>query len=126
MFAAWAVRRSLSSIDQLSEQAARIGPEDLSIRLPDQSIDKELQELSKAFNRTLDRVEDAYRQMEGFNADVAHELRTPLTTLISGSEILLSRTRSVEELRETVASNLEELELLQLMVNDMLFFGPSR
>ncbi|PLC52963.1 two-component sensor histidine kinase [Pollutimonas nitritireducens] len=125
MFAAWAVRRSLSSIRQLSEQASRIRPEDLSIRLPIENIDTELRELSIAFNHTLDRVQEAYRQMEGFNADVAHELRTPLATLISGSEITLSRARSAEELRETVSSHLEELEMVQLMINDMLFLARA-
>lgn len=125
LFAAWAVRRSLSSIDHFSEQAARIGPEDLSIRLPVENIDIELQKLSTAFNRTLDRVQEAYRRMEGFNADVAHELRTPLANLISGSEVVLSRPRTVEELQTTMASNLEELELLQLMINDMLFLARA-
>src|SRR3546814_21012096 len=111
LFAAWAVRRSLSSIDHFSEQAARIGPEDLSIRLPVENIDVELQKLSTAFNRTLDRVQQAYRRMEGFNADVAHELRKPLANLISGSEVVLSRPRSAEELHATMSSNLEELAL---------------
>src|SRR3546814_17072655 len=63
--------------------------------------------------------------MEGFNADVAHELRTPLANLISGSEVVLSRPRSAEELHATMASNLEELELLQLMINDMLFLARA-
>ncbi|MYZ42536.1 heavy metal sensor histidine kinase [Schauerella aestuarii] len=125
IFAAWAVRRSMSAIGRLSEQAARIRPDDLSVRLPVESIDRELRELSLAFNKTLDRVQGAYRQMEGFNADVAHELRTPLATLISGSEIALSRSRSAEELREVVSSNLEELEAMQLMVNDMLFLARA-
>src|SRR3546814_16888549 len=41
LFAAWAVRRSLSSIDPFSEQAARIGHEDLSIRSDERSVGKE-------------------------------------------------------------------------------------
>nr|WP_255772799.1 heavy metal sensor histidine kinase [Paracandidimonas lactea] len=123
--ATWAVRRSLSSIDQLSEQAARIGPQDAHVRLPVESIDIELRQLSTTFNRALDRVQDAYRRSEGFNADVAHELRTPLANLISGTEVILGRARSAEELRATMMSNLEELELLQLMVNDMLFLARA-
>lgn len=125
VFAAWAVKRSLSSIDQLSEQAVRIGPQDSHVRLPVESIDLELRQLSTTFNRALDRVQDAYRRSEGFNADVAHELRTPLANLISGTEIILGKPRSAEELRATMASSLEELELLQLMVNDMLFLARA-
>ncbi len=124
-FATWAVRRSLSSIDRLSNQAAHIGLQDVSVRLPVESIDIELRNLATAFNHALDRVQDAYRRLEGFNADVAHELRTPLANLISGSEIILGRPRSTEELRATIISNLEELESLQLMVNDMLFLARA-
>src|SRR3546814_7738495 len=74
LFAAWAVRRSLSSIDHFSEQAARFGPEDLSIRMPVENIDVELQKLSTAFNRTLDSVQQAYRRKEGLTADVTTEM----------------------------------------------------
>src|SRR3546814_9003507 len=58
-------------------------------------------------------------------ADVAHELRTPLAKLISCSDVFLSRPRSAEERHATMASNLEELELLQLMINDMLFLARA-
>ena len=125
VFATWAVRRSLSSIDRLSDQAARIGPRDVSVRLPTENIDIELRKLSTAFNYALDRVQDAYRRLEGFNADVAHELRTPLASLINGSEVILGKPRSAEELRTTIISNLEELESLQLMVSDMLFLARA-
>src|SRR3546814_10773155 len=95
------------------------------IRLSVEYIDLELQKLSTVLNRTHDRVQQAYRRMEVFNADVAHELRTPLANLISGAEVVLSRPRSAEELHATMASNLEELELLQLMINDMLFLARA-
>src|SRR3546814_4534733 len=64
----------------------------------------ELQKLSTAFNRTLDRVQQAYRRMEGFNADVAHELRTPLANLISGSEVVLSRSEERRVGKECVST----------------------
>ena len=71
------------------------------------------------------RLEGAYQQLEGFNADVAHELRTPLATLIGETEVALSRERSPEVLRETLLSNLEELQRLAAMVNDMLFLSKA-
>src|SRR5262249_6264388 len=74
-------------------------------------------------NRALDRVQRAYEHLESFSADAAHELRTPLSAMISGTEVVLSRTRSVEELRETLAANLETLRQLASMVNDMLFLA---
>jgi two-component system heavy metal sensor histidine kinase CusS len=125
VLSAWAVRRSLSPIRRLSQQAARIQPDNLAVRLPEQGIDRELREFTHTFNDMLGRVQTAYQQMEGFNADVAHELRTPLATLISGAEVMLSSPRSERELREVLESNLEELEGLKALVNDMLFLARA-
>ncbi|ANN72175.1 heavy metal sensor histidine kinase [Bordetella bronchialis] len=125
LLSAWAVRRGLAPVQSLSRQAARIQPDRLDLRLPVGGIDRELRELSMAFNSTLDRLQAAYRQLEGFNADVAHELRTPLATLINGTEIVLASDRSNAELREVLESNLEELVSLKALVNDMLFLARA-
>jgi two-component system heavy metal sensor histidine kinase CusS len=41
------------------------------------------------------------------------------------TEVVLSRERPAEELRETLASNLEEMQRLSGMVNDMLFLSQA-
>ncbi|MCD0503945.1 heavy metal sensor histidine kinase [Bordetella petrii] len=125
LLSAWAVRRSLAPIRRLSASAARIRPDNLALRLPEDGIDLELRDLVRAFNDMLARVQAAYQQMEGFNADVAHELRTPLATLISGTEIALSSPRPVAELRDALESNLEELQGLKALINDMLFLARA-
>lgn len=125
VLSAWAVRRSLAPIRRLSGQAARIQPGSLALRLPEHGIDRELCEFTHTFNATLDRLQAAYQQMEGFNADVAHELRTPLATLINGTEVTLSSARSADELKELLESNLEELQGLKTLVNDMLFLARA-
>ncbi len=58
------------------------------------------------FNALLERIEKAYSQMEGFNADVAHELCTPLATLIANNELALRRPSGGHA--EVLAFNLEE------------------
>ena len=125
VLAAWAVRRSMAPARRLSGQAAAIQPDNLARRLPLQDTDRELHELVRSFNRTLDRLQTAYQQMEGFNADVAHELRTPLATLINGTQVMLSSPRDAAELRDALESNLEELEDLKTLVNDMLFLARA-
>src|SRR5581483_6906051 len=85
----------------------------------------ELLVLAQSFNRVLDRLEQSYRQLEAFNADVAHELRTPLTNLIGSTEVALSRGRGADELRGVLASNLEELARVKMIVNDMLFLARA-
>ncbi|CAB3626350.1 heavy metal sensor histidine kinase [Achromobacter aegrifaciens] len=125
VLAAWAVRRSMAPARRLSEQAASIQPDNLARRLPLEDTDRELHELVRSFNRTLERLQTAYQQMEGFNADVAHELRTPLATLINGTQVMLSSPRDAAELRDALESNLEELEDLKTLVNDMLFLARA-
>ncbi len=115
----------LAPIKRLSVEATKIRPNALSLRLSNKDVDEELQGLVSTFNTVLDRLEGAYRQMEAFNADVAHELRTPLATLISGTQLVLSNDAPPAELRETLASNLEDLEQLRDLVNDMLFLARA-
>jgi two-component system heavy metal sensor histidine kinase CusS len=121
----WVARRGLAPVKTLSRQARSIGPSALSQRLPEQGIPGELVMLAQSFNHVLDRLEQAYRQLEAFNADVAHELRTPLTSLIASTEVTLSRERTTDELYEVLVSNLEELRRMTLIVNDMLFLARA-
>ncbi len=125
LLAAWATRRGFGPVRALAAQAARITPESLSLRLPEAGEDQELQALAGSFNLALDRLQQAYTRLEGFNADVAHELRTPLATLISGIEVTLAHERPKDELLQLHASNLEVLERLRAIVNDMLFLARA-
>jgi len=120
-----AARAGLASVHQLSDEAARISPSSLSLRLRSDGIDAELKDLVRAFNVALDRVEIAYEQMQAFTADVAHELRTPLASLINAAQVTLASERSSEVLRETLGDQLEDLEHLKELVNDMLFLARA-
>ena len=122
---ALATWRGLAPVTRLSTQAGSITAHSLSIRLIDHHDAAELEGLVAAFNAVLDRLETAYRQIEAFSADVAHELRTPLATLVSGSQVTLSGTRTASELKEVIASNLEELQQMSQLVNDMLFLARA-
>ena len=121
----WIARIGLRPLQRLSEQARALRPKTLSQRLRLERVPVELEDLTAAFNGALGRLEDAYQQLEGFNADVAHELRTPLANLIGGTQVALSRPRSAAEFQDTLQSNLEELERLRSIVNDMLFLARA-
>jgi two-component system heavy metal sensor histidine kinase CusS len=120
-----ATRRGLVPVRKLSDEAAGIrpGPHLERLTLPRDSA--ELLPLAERFNEVLARVESAWSQLEGFNADVAHELRTPLAILINGAELALARDRPLPEMREVIESHLEELRALASMVNDMLFLARA-
>jgi len=121
----WIARIGLRPLRRLSAQARALRPKTLSQRLQVEQLPVELEDLTGAFNGALGRLEEAYRQLEGFNADVAHELRTPLANMIGGTQVALSRQRSAAEFQEVLQSNLEELERLRSIVNDMLFLARA-
>lgn len=119
------VRRGLHPVRKLSAQMESMMLDRPQLRLDGSAQPLELQPLVDRFNLLLARVERAYAQLEAFNADVAHELRTPLTTLIGASELALLRARPVDELREVIGANLEDLRRLAGIVNDMLFLSQA-
>ena len=123
--AAWFVRRSLRPLNLLAAQTRAISPRQLDQRLALADPAEELSPWVNQFNALMDRLQQAYGQLEAFNADVAHELRTPLATLIGETEVALSRERSPQALRETLQSNLEEMQRLSALVNDMLFLSQA-
>ena len=122
---AWLVQRALLPVRDLARQAAALSPENVGQPLDGSAQAQELQPLVAQFNALLVRLDNAYRQLEGFNADVAHELRTPLATLIGETELALSRERCLPELRDVLGSNLEDLHRLAGLVNDMLFLSKA-
>jgi two-component system heavy metal sensor histidine kinase CusS len=102
-----------------------VSPNNRSQRLNTTSLPLELNDLANSFNGALERLDGAYGRLESFNADVAHELRTPVTILIGQTEVALTRNRSVDDLRHTLQSNLEEFERMRAIINDMLFLARA-
>jgi two-component system, OmpR family, heavy metal sensor histidine kinase CusS len=118
-------RLGLAPLTRLTRDAQNVSPNNRSQRLNARSLPLELEDLAEAFNGALERLDHAYGRLESFNADVAHELRTPVTILIGQTEVALTRDRSIEELRHTLQSNLEEFERVRAIINDMLFLARA-
>ncbi|ASL45887.1 Sensor kinase CusS [Burkholderia sp. AD24] len=118
-------RLGLAPLTRLTRDASAVSPNNRSQRLNTASLPLELNDLANSFNGALERLDGAYGRLESFNADVAHELRTPVTILIGQTEVALTRNRSVDDLRHTLQSNLEEFERMRTIINDMLFLARA-
>ena len=118
------VNLGLAPVRRLASQTRALSADNLHHRLDSGEQPLELVPLIDQFNALLARIEKAYSQMEGFNADVAHELCTPLATLIANNELALRRPEQAD-MREVLASNLEELHRLTGIINDMLFLSQA-
>jgi len=119
------VRHGIEPLRKLAAQTQQMSATHrlAHLRLSQRSL--EFSPLVDQFNVLIDRLEASRIQLEAFNSDVAHELRTPLTALIGKTELALSRPRSMEEITQTLASNLEDLGRMSSMVNDMLFLAHA-
>lgn len=118
-------RSGLLPLRRTAQLAGQISVNQLDRRLPTESVPTELEELTHTFNAMLDRLKDSFERLSGFAADLAHEMRTPVNNLMMQSQVVLAQSRSVEEYRDVLASNLEEYERLARMIADMLFLAKA-
>ena len=84
-----AIRRTLTPIQNLSEQVARVEAGTLHNRLNLLAVPKEIRPLVKRLNQLLSRLEQSFVRERQFNNDLAHELRTPLAAIRTTSEVAL-------------------------------------
>ena len=83
------------------------------------SRDDELGRLAETFNQLLQGVDSAVHQLRQFVTDASHELRTPLAVLHGETELILSKPRSAEEYRKTLAGIDDELKKLTRIVEGL-------
>jgi len=120
-----AVRRGHAPLREIVSRMRLVSATDGAEVIPPQSVPRELGDLATSFNEMTRRVDESFRRLTNFNADIAHELRTPITNLMTQTQVSLSRARTVEEYREILYSNMEEYERMAQMVGDMLFLAQQ-
>ncbi|NWC88066.1 heavy metal sensor histidine kinase [Pseudomonas reactans] len=125
LLGAWAARSGLRPLRRMGEVAASVSAHSLTQRLPQQEMPTELADLAQAFNAMLGRLDDAFQRLSAFSADIAHELRTPLSNLLTQTQVILTQPRPLEDYREALHSNLEELQWMAQLVNDMLYLAKA-
>lgn len=118
-------RRGMAPVRAIARTAGRVSAGQLAERIPESEVPPELAELVAAFNAMLARLEDSFRRLSEFSADLAHELRTPIHALRMQTEVSLTRPRTADEYRELLTSSLEEYERLSRMIGDMLFLAKA-
>ena len=125
LLGAWAARRGLRPLRRMGAIASSVSARSLNARLPEQHMPVELAELARSINDMLGRLDDAFQRLSAFSADIAHELRTPLSNLLTHTQVTLTRERSLEDYREALHGNLEELQWMAQLVNDMLYLAKA-
>jgi heavy metal sensor kinase len=112
--------RPLRPVVVLTEQAEHVGRKELGERLPVIPTGDELERLSLALNRMIERLEAALAHNHRFSADASHELRTPLTIIRGELESLIQMPSLPAAVMEGVGSALEESNRMAKIVHSLM------
>jgi two-component system heavy metal sensor histidine kinase CusS len=118
-------RRGIRPVSTIAETAGHIVLPTLHARIDLAGLPTEIEQLARAFNAMLERLEESFARLSQFSEDIAHELRTPVNNLRGGMEVVLGKPRSPEDYRDAIGSALEECERLARLVDRLLFIARS-
>ncbi len=121
----WLAGRATRPLAKIIETTASLRPSQLHERLEIRGTHDELDQLSKTFNRLLDRIGNYLQERRDFLANSAHELRTPLAAIRSSIEVALAGGRTNEEYEELLADIIEESASLEVLVNQLLLLSET-
>jgi two-component system OmpR family sensor kinase len=118
--------RALLPVSRMARAVRDIDADDLTLRLPAvPTKNDELEELNRAFNSLLDRLQVAFERQRSFTGDASHQLRTPLTALLGQVEVALRRERTPEEYRQVLSTVQQRSLHLSRMVESLLFLARA-
>lgn len=112
--------RMTRPLREMAEDSERVD-RDLGQRIRVPGADDEVRRLAEAFNRALDRLQDAFAGQQRFVADASHELRTPLTVIRGQIEVLARQpSAGPDEVQRVGDLVMSEVDRMEQMVEDML------
>jgi signal transduction histidine kinase len=118
-------RKAFKPFRDIIARVKSIGVENLSLRLREKQGKDEISELSKTFNRMLDRLQTSFDIQNNFVSNASHELKTPLTAIIGEADIVLSKERSPAEYKQALEVILKEAEKLEALTTALLSLAQS-
>ena len=114
---AFAVRRALHPVEEVTQLAESVEASDLSGRVRIRSGGEELRRLSAVINSLLERLERAFLAQRRLVADAAHELKTPISIIAGeaqdarrGDVSPEQRLRSLETIERTARALARETD----------------
>jgi heavy metal sensor kinase len=121
----WLCRRALLPVSGMAASARSMDATDLSQRLPTSPTGDELEDLGRAFNGLLDRLQESFERQRRFTGDASHQLRTPLTALLGQIEVALRRERDPAEYRRVLTAVQGQAAQLHQIVEMLLFLARA-
>jgi signal transduction histidine kinase len=121
----WVARRALAPVEQITQAAAEITPQNLQRRLPVPSTNDEIAGLVSVLNRTFDRLQRSLEQSTRFSAEASHHLKTPLSILrVAVEEILTDPSTSLTQ-QDRAAALLHQVHELTSISENLLLLARA-
>ena len=114
------VRARLKPLKQLGTAAGRIAEGDFSIRVDEKAGDRELREVSAAFNTMTRKLEGVEENRREFVSNVSHELRSPITSIRGFAEGMADGVIPAEEQPKYLKLVADESKRLSGLIDDLL------
>lgn len=125
-FVSYAIaKRALMPLAQMAATAEKITATNLNDRIEIENPDDELGHMGRVLNHLMQRLEEAFVQLQRFTADAAHELRTPLASLRTVGELALHEENSLDGYREAIGSILEETSRVNQTIESLLLLAKA-
>jgi signal transduction histidine kinase len=118
-------KRAVRPIGKITRVAEEVSASSLSQRIELNDIPSEFVSLAAVLNETFARLEAAFSQQVRFTADASHELRTPLSVIHTHAQLALSRERSAEEYKKTIATCLRASNRMKGLVDSLLLLASA-
>ncbi len=121
----WLCHRALSPLARMAAAARQMTASDLHEQLPSPNTGDELEELGRAFNDLLHRMQDAVERQQRFAGDASHQLRTPLAGMLSSIEVARRRERSAADYAQVLDEAHAQAIRMRQIVESLLFLARS-
>ncbi len=121
--AGWLAGSSAAPVEEITEQARRIGPAQTGQRITEHADVEEFAGLIAVLNGMLERLDRAFETQRRMIADAGHDLKTPLTAMRGELEIALRGQRHPDEYRAILTSVLEEVDHLTSLSDSLVLLA---
>lgn len=95
------------------------------IAMPPSMLEREFESKMNSIHVAVEKMREAYDQIQHFSVNASHELRTPLTIMRGEVELALRKPKSVEDYQQILGSLLEEILRLARIIDDLLLVAKS-
>ena len=117
--------RALNPVRRLNASIQRVTAAGLDQRVTTREQDREFEEITRAFNEMLGRLEKSFKQASRFSADAAHELKTPLAILQGQIEREINSAEAGSHFQGVLTGILDEVRRLAAISRKLLLLAQA-